>query len=135
MIGYSAKEIFSVEAVRIFTLASRFIEKIPLTAENRLAIRCHELARATHDVIHQRGFKVTLMDGKYGSIEHSWLMIEPDKVILDVYSCGTLPMVQMHDPRIAGTPGARYCYFQQMYPRTDIDEDMVSELVGFWDGE
>src|SRR5437763_1419140 len=80
-------------------------------------LRCHELARAVHLVVHAREYKLVVVDGKCGPIEHSWIHLS-DGVILDPYVPGRMPAVQLVD-LVVGTayrPGA---------PRDDIRQAVV----------
>lgn len=62
-------------------------------------VRCHELARAVGQML-----KLEYEDGRFGFVEHTWLWTSPcDKTVapwvlpnvLDVYTPGSMPMVQL----------------------------------------
>ena len=73
---------------------------------------------------------MAVVDGKCGSIEHSWLVFCGDGandlllagVILDPYAPGRLPAVQLIDP-IVGTA------YRPGDTRTDIKQSIVDSLV------
>lgn len=81
-------------------------------------LRCHELVRAVYEVIDDRDLLV--VDGKCGPIEHSWLCFT-DGMILDPYTPGRLPAIQLVDP-IAGSyrPGEM---------RSDIKQPVIDQLI------
>ncbi len=86
-------------------------------------LRCHEVARAVGSFLH-----LEVVDGKFGNVEHSWLLIQRDKnlpYILDTYSVGRLPTVQLMDP-FWGLPHTKW--YKAGAPRKDIRENMVSHL-------
>ena len=108
-------------------------------------LRCHELTRAVErfiplavkrgQVLMPKGvpyhpLNVTLYDGKYSIVDHSWLEIlaeSPEGLcslyILDVYTVGQLPQVQLLD--IAFSLPHRASYRPQAR-RDDIDMDVVN---------
>jgi len=104
-------------------------------------LRCHELACAVahrlgdeyRDVAHNGSF--VLVDGKYGPIDHSWIewRTSPSgyRRILDVYSVGRLPMVQLIDAQTLlqhqGVP-----YVRSEKKRDDFRAADVERLLAFW---
>jgi hypothetical protein len=83
-------------------------------------LRCHELARAVHLVVYADSFKLEVVDGHCGPVEHSWLRCA-DGVIIDAYAPGRLPAVQLVDP-LAGAyhPGKA---------RRDVRRSIIDRLV------
>lgn len=83
--------------------------------------RCHELARAVHAWLQEQGHGPwTLVDGRYGVCDHSWL--RQGFNILDVYAVGSVPMVQLRDVVIARE------YHAEGF-RLDIRTDVVLSLL------
>jgi len=125
MISYSEKKIFGEQVVDAFHIAERAVAKVE---DPMLEIRCHEIARAVFNILkddHIQAIKV--MDGHYGSIEHSWIMVGND--VLDVYCCGALPMVQLIAPQVRDMPPIKFIYRPSLYRRDDIREDVVEQLT------
>ncbi len=106
--------------------------------EGREPLRCHELARAVGKL-----FDLPHQDGTYSHVDHSWLWtgpIERDLAhhvraghrgftpnVLDVYSVGRLPQVQLIDMHHMGLPhSVSYIVGRE---REDIDQHIVSALV------
>lgn len=105
--------------------AMQLVEAIP--DEMSEGLRCHELARALGIVL---GLKVR--DGKYGPVEHSWLLTEGrdgDPNILDPYVPAHVPQVQLREMNVAFMPHP-YSYYPMA--RTDIKQDMVEKLVAIF---
>ena len=134
MKSYSALQVFGGHELQLLDQAIGMIERLPaslLPSASPLArkvaeVRCHELARAVGEVL-----DLPVHDGKYGSVEHSWLLSgRKTRNILDVYAVGRLPQVQLvhvewmlpHDQYKTGPF------------RTDIDEAFVQELVDAFRG-
>ena len=116
MIGYSQQEVFSMNDLTWMRHAQHIVAQLPEHPQ----VRCHEVAR----VVAMLCFGVEVVDGKFGAVEHSWLLTR-DKAILDCYAVGSLPMVQLVDPHIPGgtpyTPGEK---------RTDIRTEVLQHLRG-----
>ncbi|MHA1573147.1 MAG: hypothetical protein ACTSX8_04065 [Alphaproteobacteria bacterium] len=87
MKGYAEEEVFDERMMQLHREAQRLVASLP--RDRRSKLRCHELARAVGRVL-----QLTVVDGKYGVVEHSWLSVT-DTVILDVYVPGRAPMVQL----------------------------------------
>jgi len=121
MITYAERRCFQSIHTKLFRHARKYVTRIPDYWGNEL--RCHELARAVHAVLHELhepGYKLEVVDGRCGPVEHSWLSWS-DGVILDVYAPGRLPAVQLVDPLVgAYRPGT---------PRQDIKQSIVNQLV------
>jgi len=127
MIGYSEQKIFDMKALDAFHIAERAVAKVE---DPGLEIRCHEIVRAVWNVLSGHDIhpvKIRLMDGHYGAIEHSWLMVDSD--VLDVYCCGALPQVQLIAPQVRDMPPIKFIYRPSLYPRDDIREDVVEQLT------
>lgn len=126
MNGYSATDVFSEEWQlwwRKLTIAVHVVRDRP----GNNAVRCHELARAARLFLdYAFGQWPTLVDGRYGAVDHSWLVLTERPgvhAILDPYCVGRLPMVQL----IAHVPGERMLY-QHGALRSDIREGDVMRL-------
>jgi len=110
MISYSEGHVFSKEAKKALKICEKFVQK----TNGDFEIRCHELARACqHELYGEAGIRTTLVDGKYGAVDHSWLTI--DKFILDVYAVGQLPQVKL----VAQIPGLQFSGYYKSGPKRD----------------
>ena len=128
VITYAERECFRDPHLCLLSRVTTYVDRVSSTWGNEL--RCHELARAvlsialsdtTRGWIVRAARELTVVDGKCGPIEHSWLLFS-DGVILDPYAPGRMPAVQIIDA-IVGTayrPGS---------PRSDIRQDIVDRLV------
>lgn len=118
MITYAERACFRETHRRLLARVEAYVALVSDTWGNEL--RCHELARAVQRVVHDRAFKLVVVDGMCGPIEHSWLCLS-DGVILDPYAPGRLPAVQLVDA-LAGAyrPGEK---------RQDIRQAIVDQLV------
>lgn len=96
------------------------LRSLPDSVQER--IRCHELARA---IARRRSIDAKVVDGKYGRVEHSWLLIHGSEYVLDVYCCGRLPQVQVIDMFCGLLHSTLYV---EGDPRNDIDQMMVDLL-------
>jgi hypothetical protein len=67
--SYSEIEIFPAAALAILDAATRIMAAIPDLKDREL--RCHEVARVVGILLNLR-----VIDGKYGAVEHSWLMVD-----------------------------------------------------------
>lgn len=129
MKGYAEREMIPSAIREKFELATRLVQclgSLPEDVQQR--VRCHELTRAVAKTLYISG----VVDGKYGLVEHSWIELfalatdgHRDRYILDVYSCGRLPMVQILDTFC----GLKHTYlYVTGLLRKDIDEAMVDVL-------
>jgi hypothetical protein len=117
MITYAERVCFREPHLRLLSSVEMYVARVSVAWGNEL--RCHELARAVHLVVGCE--HASVVDGKCGPIEHSWLYLA-DGVILDPYAPGRLPAVQLVD-LVVGTayrPGS---------PRDDIRQAVVDRLV------
>ena len=118
MITYAERACFREAHLRLFARVETYVARVSNAWGNEL--RCHELARAVQRVDASE-HKLDVVDGKCGPIEHSWLRFR-DGVILDPYTPGRMPAVQIVDPivGVAYRPGE---------PRSDIRQAIVDRLV------
>lgn len=136
MIAYAAQEVFSAPEQFLLTKAQALIGAAPTYDLGGELIRCHELARAVGRVL-----ELTVQDGFYGFVEHSWLWLSmptPDyrrfpryhlPKILDVYVPGSLPQVQLVDT------ASGLCHrYLPAEPRDDINESTVSAIIKTFQG-
>jgi hypothetical protein len=137
MKGYSASEEgFKPFEQRLLLQATQLVDCIPETLWGGGPLRCHELARACGKFLN-----LPVADGRYGSVEHSWLWTRPltpmqpgesPPNILDVYAVGRLPMVQLVDYSSHGPRHHKHYSFGS--PRSDIDERVVARLIDLFNG-
>lgn len=127
MISYSERKIFTSYEVMLLRRAQVLVAAVdlglPVLEEHEL--RCHELARVVGNIL---GLRV--VDGRYGHVEHSWLVVPPREYthmgsILDVYAPGQEPQVHLLD-LFFGLGHVNV--YQAGEPRTDIREDIVNAV-------
>lgn len=124
MRSYSETDAFSRWELEQLSEASSMVGRI------RHAPRCHELAHAVAGVL-----GLQPQDGHFGLVEHSWIWLTPASRpwapgtyppnILDVYSVGSLPQVQLVYMR------GMLPYAQAYRPgpaRTDIDPSWTERI-------
>jgi hypothetical protein len=122
---YAERNVFSYSAIELWAFATDLIERIPDTYGNE--VRCHELARAVWQVLGRAQAMTTVVDGKFGMIEHTWLRgLAPSAFILDVYMPGAVPQVVLVDGWNLHPIGGLYTPSQR---RNDIRQDMIDKLV------
>lgn len=105
--------------------------------EPPVLVRCHELVRAVCKLPLPNGLDAQVQDGTFGLVDHSWLylFIEGRRwgSVLDVYSVGRLPMVQLVD---IGPTTMHHALYHSGPDRKDIDEERVvilhSDLRQVW---
>lgn len=137
MKGYSAAEVFTARELQLLERATKLVAAVSddtAYVAGGAAIRCFELARAVGDVLH-----LPVVDGRFGLVEHSWLLTTlpnaarrvadfvPRPSILDVYSVGRLPMVQLVDNAHWGL-SERVDYVAGGF-RRDINTGIVERLL------
>ena len=125
MRGYSATEIFTPDELALLREAEHFVARVD---DPDGEVRCHELARAFHAVWPMwRGFALEVVDGTFGIVDHSWIdgWFGRRKIILDVYSVGRLPIVQLIlvDFKFP-------LPFEAGAPRRDVRHEVVEALRG-----
>lgn len=118
MIPYAQRKCFREVHLRLLLRTETYLTRISNAWGNEL--RCHELARAVHLVVHEAEHKLVVVDGHCGPVEHSWLCCS-DGVILDVYAPGRLPQAQLVDPLVGG--------YRIGGPRSDIRQSIIDRLV------
>lgn len=127
MRSYSERHIFTHEECALLHRAATFVDVV---TDDVPAIRCHELARAfTAEHPTWCGTPLDIVDGLFGSCDHTWIeRAIPGRVaILDVYSVGRLPMVQLvHHWSLLQMPYVRHP------DRTDVRADVVARLREEW---
>jgi hypothetical protein len=98
--SYSEVEIFDQKAVEAMEVAYDVVERL------RDGLRCHEVVRIVHVALRHAGYNSIIVDGHYGVVEHSWLLVQGKRenyaawVILDPYAVGRLPLVQLVSPSL-----------------------------------
>lgn len=127
MKSYSETHVFTTRARAMLERAAACVAAVPDDEWDVVRwgeIRCHELARAVGRVLDMRH-----VDGVYGAVHHTWLVVPSEGAILDVYAVGQLPQVRLIDVVCVGLPH-RSAYSGRA-PRTDIRHHVVDELVAF----
>ncbi len=133
MTPYVQREVFKAFDQVVWGRARRAVNAIGNEWGNEL--RCHELARAVHRLLDLP--VLTVIDGQLGAIEHTWLELivpvpEVDqaregrkarKAIIDVYTPGRLPQVQLIDPFPLMRP-----LYEPGPVRTDVRLAIVEQL-------
>lgn len=129
MIGYAERHCLSSCAVEAYRRACTLVDRVENHATiDGHEIRCHELARAVARWLTTDGFVVEVVDGQLGPIDHTWILVPgrsgaEDAALLDVYTPGRIPQVQLlHDH-----PFVSRGYEQNLH-RTDIRQDVVEDL-------
>ena len=138
MKGYSERCVFLPSVVRLHTFLCKVLERFdstPYSIGPDRELRCHELTRAVkrfmqHGDVPYHPVDVTLFDGKYSIVDHSWLEILSKNreglcslYVLDVYAVGQLPQVQLLDITFSLPHRANY---RAQARRDDIDMDIVN---------
>jgi hypothetical protein len=135
--SYAERQIFHEAAMAIWADAVDIVKRVSPRHGNE--VRCHELARAAltalealnHEKLVMANASLQLYDGQLWAIEHSWLVyrwndeVAPKRFILDVYTPGRLPQVQLLD-------GEHFAICRGYKPgpvRTDIDLSMFATLL------
>ena len=124
MRSYSETDVFSQYQLDVLEAAERLVDAIQDPPVGADPWRCHEVARAV-------GVRLGLrcVDGKYGSVDHTWLVVGVGDVILDVYAVGSLPQVRLLDVRLWMLPHAKG--YVAGAPRDDIRVDALKALAVF----
>lgn len=125
MISYVLKHCLQRYHLAIHAEASSLVASVTLDE-----CRCHELARAVLEMLESRIHpeRLSVVDGRVGGVDHSWLMFSETRVVLDVYRPGFYPQVVLVDRLVAGdyVPGPT---------RRDVREPTVVYLrrqMGQW---
>jgi hypothetical protein len=129
MQGYAEYTIFTEYQCGLYRRAVDLVDRLPTDK----TLRCHELARAVG-----RKLDLEVVDGHYGIVEHTWLMApklyrriydSTDCAILDVYTPGQMPVVQLID---AWTVLPESRIYVEGDERDDIDEGKVYSILALW---
>jgi hypothetical protein len=128
--------IFEGREINLLHKAEQIVEKIPdLYGKNQKPVRCHEVARIVAKIL-----DISVQDGYYGYIEHSWCWtskLKPRLVgririgipnILDTYCVGSLPKVRLVACDNTALPHAGVAYRADEM-RNDIDEEFIRQTV------
>ena len=116
---YSESEVFSKEDVENYQHATKIVDLLPDTDTKGRILRCHEVARVVGKIL---GLPVE--DGKFEvGVEHSWCPL-PSRHILDVYTVGRLPPVQLV-ACVSSLPNR----FTAKNIDLEVREDVVDHLV------
>lgn len=116
--------------MELFHRAEALVASV-LDREDPSEIRCHEMARAAGRVL-----GLPVQDGHFGLVEHSWLWTREPRgfmpQLIDVYSVGSLPIVQIVDMANCRTHRQSYRIGKE---RDDIRWDVVDRLVSEMSGQ
>lgn len=138
MKSYSERCVFLPSVIRLHRYLSKVIERLDCGTHFQgqqlrsiRELRCHELTRAVQRFTEHGAVpyhpSMLLFDGKYASVNHSWLEIQAigpgaSLYILDVYAVGRLPQVQILDTTFQLPHRENYKVGER---RDDIDMDIV----------
>lgn len=120
MIGYTEAEVVTKLDLELLKRATDLVALCPGKIGGKW-VRCHELARAVGELL---GLEV--VDGSYGAMEHSWIVIRSGKalLVLDVYVPAALPQVQLR-PYWFGAP----VMYRPGETRKDIRKRVMTQLL------
>jgi hypothetical protein len=126
MIGHAEEYRFDNESRWAYVAARVIVDHIH--QPEGVEFRCHEIARVV-----ARFVDATVIDGRCGMSEHSWITHRfwNPRTILDPYTVGRVPMVQLVDTFPTPT------LYRADASRTDIDVALINQLlaaVGQWSG-
>ena len=132
MLGYAQRQL-DAGLLEAHALASALVAGIPSHLDSLgREIRCHEFARAVARELDRRAGpgvpNVHVIDGCLGIINHSWLLLTLTTgkgAILDVYTPGRLPQVQLLDLHPAVTEHYRRI---SALPDDTVRHGVVDEL-------
>jgi hypothetical protein len=125
MIGYSATHIFREEDRTLMQVAAEIVRILPERDRSGQELRCHEVARVVATALESKKSNLTVCDGHYMMAQHSWILICGDRLALDPYAVGRLPVVQLVD---VGSLAVRGIYLPGPR-REDIREDVIEALL------
>lgn len=125
MKGYSELEVLDPAHVTLWKLVTAVVGRFPERDRGEQLLRCHEVARAVQTAFHEG----TVVDGHYGSAEHSWIELEKRGrvvAILDTYTVAALPLVQLvlADPLVGP-----FNLYRPGKPRRDIRHEVIADLL------
>ncbi|KKK91617.1 hypothetical protein LCGC14_2711170, partial [marine sediment metagenome] len=131
MIGIGATK-YLADHMPVYNQACDLVASLPEYDKEGRDVRCHEVVRALRLYLEN---DVRTQDGHYGIVEHSWFWLSSKPLIiragglvppiLDVYSVGRVPMVQLVDTALT-LPHNGYL-FVPGEPREDIRWEVVLE--------
>lgn len=132
MISYSQSNVFTDAELRAWRAVTKWIDRIPRMragAKDIFEVRCHELARASlftlqASKLHKISDDAKVEDGHYGMIDHSWIRLGT-RTILDTYTCGKMPMVQLVS-QLTTLP--HFDLYKPGAYRNDIDQPLLDWL-------
>lgn len=127
MKGYSENMLFSDGAKSCLQMANIIVNKIDHEWKERDELRCHEVVRICYEIIAEKYPLIKVVDGVFGDVDHSWLVIERS-YILDVYCIGRLPQVQLAHPYIPSSVDLNDLY-QEREERKDIKIELVNHII------
>jgi len=125
MQGYSAEYVFDPQHMHRWRRAGKLMEGLDEKTDGLW--RCHEIVRAVY-MFMSLGDIARVVDGKCGLVDHSWIELDR-QTILDVYTVGRLPVVQLLHVDVSSLIQSPYghvqLYVEDPFPRKDIDWDDV----------
>ena len=128
MLGYSELEVFDPRIVAMWRTACRLIDRFPDRDEQGESLRCHEVARAVRQHLYNMNAVISVVDGRFGLSDHSWLEFWKDGrvvAILDTYAIASLPVCQLV---LADSMVGTFSMYEPGPERSDIREDVVAWL-------
>lgn len=155
MRGYSAMAVFTPHEIALL----RHTERIVDCLADRPDLRCHEVARVVERMLPaspddpcvigtadpattlvRPRYTRRVVDGKYGSVDHSWIEIigcgggRGQLSVLDPYAVGRLPIVQLVDcsPHAGAILRHADAYREglpDLQVRYDVMDQLLRELV------
>lgn len=121
MNSYALKHCLERHHLEIYAAAASLVASVTMDE-----CRCHELARAVLEELTATSKcgdveGLTVVDGRVGGVEHSWLVFTKSLVVLDVYRPGFYPQVVLVARLITGdyVPGPA---------RRDLKESAIAYL-------
>lgn len=136
MKSYAERQIFHTVAQAIWADAVDIVRRVSDRWGNE--VRCHELARAALTALtalnqrklNEANATLAIVDGHMWAVEHTWLTytcndkVAPRRFILDVYTPGRLPQVQLIDEHFSIARG-----YSAGDARKDIDLALFAKLL------
>jgi hypothetical protein len=129
MEGWAVRKIFGKDVLATMYDVDRWMFEIDVSWSLD-EIRCHELARAVAirlDLdIRGKTLSPQIIDGQVDAVEHTWILLNDKgkRALLDVYTPGRMPQVQLIDCHWTVAKNYKKGEF-----RTDIRLDVVDRLV------
>ncbi len=145
MKSYAQRVVFSDLQVWLWQRATELVAQLPDPASDS-EWRCHEVARAVFQYVHNEpgpykadlAGTLTVIDGCYGSADHSWIegitmnvkLGQSRKFILDTYAVHRLPMVQLLDTESWASKNG--LQFRPGNARQDVRQDVIERMLRTW---